>query len=52
MTDVHGAFRLEFARPRLSAAGPLPVIWAYHPNRSVTAQRLDLTGNGAPARSG
>ena len=27
---------------------PLPVISAYHPSRSVTAQRVDLTGNAAP----
>ncbi len=49
MTDAQGAFRLKFDRPRLSMTEPLPVIWAYHPSRSVTAQRVDLTGNAAPA---
>ncbi len=47
-TDAQGAFRLEFARPRLSATEPLPVIWAYHPSRSVTAERVDLTADAAP----
>ena len=49
MTDAQGAFRLRFDRPRLSVTEPLPVIWAYHPSRSVTAQRVDLTGNAAAA---
>ena len=49
MTDAKGEFRLKFDSPRSSATEPLPVIWARHPSRSVTAQRLNITGNAAPA---
>ena len=47
MTDVRGAFRLEVDRQRLKGIGPVRVIWAYRPGRTVAIQRTELTGNGA-----
>ena len=45
MTDDHGAFRLEVARQRLKGIGPIRVIWAYRPGRTLAMQRTELTGN-------
>ncbi len=45
-TDAHGAFRLEVARQRLQGIGPIRVIWAYRPGRTIAMQRAELSGNG------
>ena len=47
MTDDRGAFRLEVDQQRLTGIGPVRVIWAYHPGRTVAIQRAELAGNGA-----
>jgi protocatechuate 3,4-dioxygenase beta subunit len=45
-TDARGGFRLEVARQRLQGVGPIRVIWAYRPGRTIVLQRAELAGSG------
>lgn len=46
-TDARGGFRLEVPRERLQGIGPIRVVWAYRPGRTIAMQRAELTGNRA-----
>jgi hypothetical protein len=47
MSDAHGAFRLDIARPRLKGIGLIQFIWAYRPGRAVGVHPINVSGNGA-----